>query len=47
MKNLVTKIKSISEITTKNEAKEQKSKFLSMLVGTLGASSLGNLSRGK
>ena len=35
-------IKGISE-TIKNEAKEQKGGFLSMLLGTLGASLLGNL----
>ena len=29
--------------TIKNEAKEQKGGFLSMLLGTLGASLLGNL----
>ena len=34
-------IKSISK-TIKNEAKEQKGEFLSMLLGTLGASLLGN-----
>ena len=31
----------------KNETKEQKGRFLSMLLGTLGASLLGNLSTGK
>ena len=31
----------------KNEAKEQKGGFLSMLLGTLGASLLGNLLTGK
>ena len=35
-------IKGVSE-TFKNEAKEQRSGFLSMLVGTLGASLLGNI----
>ena len=35
-------IKGVSE-TVKNEAKEQKGGFLSMLLGTLGASLLGNL----
>ena len=39
-------IKGVSE-TLKNEAKEQKSEFLSMLLGTLGASLLGNLLAGK
>ena len=33
--------------TTKNETKEQKGGFLSMLLGTLGASLLGNLLAGK
>ena len=39
-------IKDISE-TVKNEAKEQKGRFLGMLFGTLGASLLGNLLTGK
>ena len=33
--------------TIKNEAKEQKGRFLSMLLGTLGASLLRNLLTGK
>ena len=33
--------------TNENEAKEQKGGFLSMLLGTLGASLLGNLLTGK
>ena len=33
--------------TIKNEAKEQKGRFLRMLLGTLGASWLGNLLTGK
>ena len=33
--------------TIKNEAKEQNGEFLSMLLGTLGASLLGNLLSGK
>ena len=33
--------------TTKNKTKEQKGGFLSMLLGTLGASLLGNLLSGK
>ena len=33
--------------TIKNETKEQKGRFLSMLFGTLGASFLGNLLAGK
>ena len=39
-------IKGVSE-ANKNEAKEQKGGFLSMLLGTLGASLLGNLLTGK
>ena len=39
-------IKVVSE-TIKNEAKEQKDGFLSMLLGTLDASLLGNLLRGR
>ena len=39
-------IKGVSE-TIKNEAKEQKGGFLGILLGTLGASSLGNLLAGK
>ena len=33
--------------TIKNESKEQKGAFISMLLGTLGASFLGNLLSGK
>ena len=33
--------------TVKNEVKEQKPGFLSMLLGTLGASSLGNMLTGR
>ena len=33
--------------TVKNETKEQKVRFLSMLLGTLGANLLGNLLSGK
>ena len=33
--------------TIKNETQEQKEEFLSMLLGTLGASLLGNLLAGK
>ena len=33
--------------TVKNETKEQKGGFLSMLLGTLGASLLGNILAGK
>ena len=39
-------IKGVSE-TTQNEGKEQKGRFLSMLLGILGASLLGNLLAGK
>ena len=39
-------IKVVSE-TIKNEAKEQKGEFLGMLLGSLGASLLGNLLTGK
>ena len=35
-------LKGVSE-TVQNEAKEQKEGFLSMLLGTLGASLLGNI----
>ena len=39
-------LKGVSE-TTQNEGKEQKGGFLSMLLGTLGASLLGNILAGK
>ena len=39
-------LKGVTE-TIKNETKEQEGKFLSMLLGTLGASLLGNLLAGK
>ena len=39
-------LKGISE-TIQNESKEQKRGFLSMLLDTLGASSLGNILAGK
>ena len=39
-------LKALSE-TTQNESKEQKGGFLSMLLGTLGASLLGNILAGK
>ena len=39
-------LKEVTE-TVKNETKEQKGGFLSMLLGTLGASLLGNLLTGK
>ena len=40
-------IKDVSETNKFKEAKEQKRRFLSMLLGTLGASLLGNLLTGK
>ena len=39
-------IRSVNE-TIENETKEQKVRFLLMLLGTLGSSSLGNLLTGK
>ena len=39
-------LEGVSE-TIQNEAKEQKGRFLSMLLGTLGASLLGNILAGK
>ena len=39
-------LKLVSE-TTQNEAKEQKGGFLSVVLGTLGASLLGNMLAGK
>ena len=39
-------LKGVSK-TTENETKEQREGFLSMLLGTLGASLLGNLLTGK
>ena len=39
-------LKGVSE-TTQNEGKEQKGGFLNMLLGTLGASLLGNILAGK
>ena len=39
-------LKGVSE-TIQNEAKEQKGGFLSMLLGTLGASLLGNILAGR
>ena len=46
MKILVHYQKGVSE-TIQNEAKQQKGGFLSMLLGTLGASLLGNILAGK
>ena len=56
MKNIIRIVKSLEDSglllkgvseTIQNEAKEQKGGFLSMLLGTLGASLLGNLLTGK
>ena len=46
LEDLGTLLKGVTE-TIKNETKEQKRGFLSMLLGTLGASLLGNLLTGK
>ena len=46
MKTLVFLLKGITE-SVQNEIKEQKGGFLNMLLGTLGASLLGNLLTGK
>ena len=46
LKKLVYLIKSVSE-TILNEVKDQRGGFLGMLLGTLGASLLGNLLTGK
>ena len=45
-KNSSILLKGVAETIT-NETKEQKGGFLSMLLGTLGASLLGNLLSGK
>ena len=42
LENFGILLKGVSK-TIENEAKEQRGKFLSMLLGTLGASLLGNL----
>ena len=56
MKNIIKIVKSLEDFgllleevseTIQNEAKEQKGGFLSMLLGTLGASLLGNILAGK
>ena len=56
MKNIIKIVKSLEDSgllfkgvleTIQNEAKEQKGEFLSMLLGTLGASLLGNILAGK
>ena len=44
--NLVLLLKGVTE-SVQNEVKEQRGRFLSMLLGTLGASLLGNLLTGK
>ena len=46
LKNSGLLIKNISK-TLKNEAREQKMKLLAMLLSTLGASLLGNMSAAK
>ena len=46
LENSNISIKGVTK-TIKNETKEQKGGFLSMLLGTLGASLLGNLLTGK
>ena len=54
VKDIITIVKSLEDSslkgvsgTTQNEAKEQKGGFLSMLLGSLGASLLGNMLAGK
>ena len=56
MKNIIKIVKSLEDSgllfkgvleTIQNEAKEQKGEFLSMLLGTLGASLLGNILEGR
>ena len=56
MKDIIKIIKSLEDSgllikgvieTVQNDVKEQKGEFLSMLLGTLGASLLGNLLSGK
>ena len=56
MKDIIRIVKSLEDSgllmegvseTIQNEAKEQKGGFLSMLLGTLGASLLGNILAGK
>ena len=46
MQNLVLLLKGISK-TIKNESKKQKGEFISMLLGTLDAGVLRNISAGK
>ena len=56
MKNIIEIVESLEDSrlllkgvsgTTQNEAKEQKGRFLNMLLSTLGASLLGNILAGK
>ena len=56
MKDIIEIVKSLEDYrsllkgvteTVQNEVKEQKGRFLSMLLGTLGASLLGNILAGK
>ena len=56
MEDLIKRVKSLEDSglllegvteTVQNEVKEQKGGFLSMLLGTLGASLLGNILAGK
>ena len=56
MEDLIKTVKSLEDpglllegvtVSVQNEVKEQKGGFLSMLLGTLGASLLGNLLTGK
>ena len=56
MKDIIKIVKSLEDSglllkgateTVQNEVKEQKGRFLSMLLGALGASLLGNLLTGK
>ena len=56
MENIIKIVKSLEDFslllkgvreTVQNEAREQKRGFLSMLLGILGASLLGNISAGK
>ena len=56
MNDIIKKVKSLDDSglllkgvteTVQNEVKEQKGGFLSMLLGTLGASLLGNILTGK
>ena len=56
MKDILKRVKSLEDAglllegvseTIKNEAKKQKGGFLSMLLGTIGASLLGNMLAGK